>query len=131
VVLDVPFGLRGGVGITGQAFNPETLMLATADGHPLADAYLSRVPLVTATDIGIEPFYHGLMNAQSGHYQFTPGELTMGADNARAMHIGWVLLWVSNPHLEHFLTSTGFRLDYRADGALVYRPAADLAGPGR
>lgn len=131
VVLDVPFGLRGGVGITGQAFNPETLMLATADGHPLADAYLSRVPAVTAADIGIEPFYHGLMNIQSGHYQFTPGELAMAADNARAMKIGWVLLWVSNPHLEHYLTSTGFRLDYRADGALVYRPAADLSASGR
>ena len=55
----------------------------------------------------------------------------MAADNAQAMHIGWVLLWVSNPHLEHFLTSTGFRLDYRADGALVYRPAAELAASRR
>ena len=50
-MVDVPFGLRGGVGITGQAFNVQTLMLATADQHPLGDAYLSRVPAVTAADI--------------------------------------------------------------------------------
>lgn len=123
VVVDVPFGLRGGVGITGQAFNQQTLMLATADGHPLGDAYLSRVPAVTATDIGIEPFYHDLMIAQSGHYLISSGELTMAAENARAMHIGWILLWAPTPQLENYLTGTGFRFDYQADGAMVYRPA--------
>lgn len=130
VVLDIPFGLRGGVGITGEAFNPQTLVLAAADGHPLADAYLSRVPAVTATAIGLEPFYHDLMSAQSGHYRFTRAQLKLAAENAQAIHIGWVLLWVQNIHLENYLAKTGYRLDYQADGASVYRPAADLHPAG-
>jgi hypothetical protein len=126
VVVDIPYGLRGGVGITGEAFNVQTLMLATQDGHPLGDAYLSRVPAVTAADIGIEPFYSDLISAQEGHYQFTHAEVKMAADNAASMHIGWILLWVPNIHLEKYLTSTGFRFDYQADGAMVYRPASDV-----
>jgi hypothetical protein len=126
VLVDVPFGLRGGVGITGQAFNVQTLMLATADQHPLGDAYLSRVPAVTAADIALEPFYGDLMSTQEGHYQFTSAELQIAAENAITMHIGWILLWKPYPHLEHYLTSTGFKLDYVADGAMVYRPKPDV-----
>ena len=39
------------------------------------------------------------------------------------MGIGWVLVWSSNPLEARYLIATGFRLDYRADGAAVYRPA--------
>jgi hypothetical protein len=130
VVVDVPFGLRGGVGITGRAFSLHTLMLAAADGHPLGDAYLSRVPAVTARDIAREPFYAGLMRAQrSRHRRLTQAEVRTATVNATTMQIGWVLLWVRNKDLQHYLTSTGFRLDYEADGAMVYRPASDLAVP--
>lgn len=126
LVVDIPFGLRGGVGITGQAFNVQTLMLATADGHPLGDAYLSRVPAVTAADVALEPFYADLISAQEGYYQFTSAEAQTAAENAITMHIGWILLWKPNPHLEHYLTTTGFKLDYVADGAMVYRPKPDV-----
>jgi hypothetical protein len=35
------------------------------------------------------------------------------------------LVWEHvTPALSHFLAQTGFRLDYRADGVPVYRPAA-------
>jgi hypothetical protein len=126
VVLDVPFGLRGGTGVTGLPFVAQAQVLATADGHPLADALLSRVPTSTSNAIEAEPFYHDLISAQTGHYQFSPAQLQFAAENAAHMHIGWVLLWVFNKHLRAFLVGTGFRYSYRADGASVWRPV----GPG-
>jgi hypothetical protein len=123
IVVDVPFGIRGGVGLIGAPFAPQSQVLATADGHPLAVANLSRTP--PATDSGIEdqPFYKYLMRVQNGHYYFTPENLTEAAQNARSMHIGWVLLWTADPHIRHYLRKTGFRFDYRADRVWVYRPA--------
>ncbi len=46
IVVDVPFGVRGGVPLPGEgaAFDPESQVLATADGHPRAVGYLSRLP---------------------------------------------------------------------------------------
>ena len=43
-MVDVPFGIRGGMPVIGDGFSPETMVLATADGHPLADALISRIP---------------------------------------------------------------------------------------
>ena len=123
VVVDVPFGLRGGTGITGMPFPYETQVLATADQHPLADALLSRVPIATATGISSEPFYHDLLSVQTGHHDFTPVQLFEAAINARQMHIGWVLLWEYNKHLRQYLEMTGFNYAYSADGASVWRPA--------
>jgi hypothetical protein len=122
VVLDVPFGLRGGTGVTGLPFVAQAQVLATADGHPLADALLSRVPTSTISAVDDEPFYHDLISAQTGHYQFSQAELLRAARNAARMHIGWVLLWVFNKHLRAFLVATGFSYTYRADGASVWRP---------
>jgi len=126
IVLDVPFGLRGGTGVVGLPFVAQAQVLATADGHPLSDALLSRVPTSTSNAIEVEPFYHDLISAQTGHYQFSPAQLQFAAENAAHMHIGWVLLWVTNKHLRAFLVGTGFRYSYRADGASVWRPV----GPG-
>lgn len=122
VVLDIPFGLRGGTGITGLPFVAQSQVLATADDHPLADALLSRVPTSTINAIDAEPFYHDLLSAQTGHYQFSQAEIQQAAENAAHMHIGWVLLWVFNKHLRAFLVQTGFSYSYRADGASVWRP---------
>jgi len=123
IVLDVPFGIRGGVGMRGAPFAPESQVLATADGHPLAVANLSRIP--PATDLGIhnQPFYADLMTVQNGHYYFTSEHLAEAASNARSMHIGWVLLWTSDPHIRRFLLATGFHFVYHAAGVSVYRPA--------
>ena len=122
VVLDIPFGLRGGTGVTGLPFVAQSQVLATADGHPLADALLSRVPTSTVNAIETEPFYADLISAQTGHYQFSQAEIQQAAENAAQMHIGWVLLWVFNKHLRAFLVETGFSYSYRADGASVWRP---------
>lgn len=128
IVLDIPFGLRGGTGVTGLPFVAQAQVLATADGHPLADALLSRVPTSTSDAIDAEPFYHDLISAQTGHYQFSPAQLQIAAESAAHMHIGWVLLWVFNKHLRAFLVGTGFRYSYRADGASVWRPDGPANG---
>jgi hypothetical protein len=39
------------------------------------------------------------------------------------MHIGWVVVWYSNPAIVQYLHQTGFRFAYRADRVSVYRPA--------
>ncbi len=123
IVVDVPFGIRGGVGLLGAPFAPQAQVLATADGHRLAVANLSRIPPATDRGIRGQPFYAGLMTVQNGRYHFTAAHLQAAGQNARRMHVGWVLLWTQDRHLNHYLVATGFRLDYRADGVSVYRPA--------
>jgi hypothetical protein len=128
VVVDVPFGIRGGLPVNGGAFPPETMVLATADGHPLGDAFVSRIPQATLAGIRRCAFYDGMMNAQGGPQQNTRPLIQAARRNARAMHIGWVLVWTPNTAVQRYLFKTGFRLDYEADGAAVYRPAAFVAG---
>ena len=122
IVVDVPFGIRGGAGLLGAPFAPESQVLATADGHPLAVANLSRITPATASGISGEPFYHALMRVQKGHRP-SAAQLTAAARSARQMDIGWVLLWTASPELRGYLVATGFRFDYRASGVAVYRPA--------
>jgi hypothetical protein len=126
VVVDVPFGLRGGLPVIGAAFDPETQVLATADGHPLADAWISRIPHDTLTGIQRQPFYQALLNAQGSQQISSPALLHAAWYSARAMHIGWVVVWTSTPTITRMLRLTGFRFAYRADGASVYRPATQI-----
>jgi hypothetical protein len=127
IVVDVPFGIRGGAGLIGEPFAPESQILATADGHPLAVANLSRITPATASGILGEPFYHALMRVQKGHYPLSAVQLGAAARSARQIDIGWVLLWTASPQLRRYLLATGFRFDYRASGVAVYR--ATRAGP--
>jgi hypothetical protein len=147
IVVDVPFGLRGGIPEAGGRFAAEALVLATADGHPRAIAYVSRLPQPTINGMYRQAFYGYLVHAQ--HYtppannaplvpgaklplfdrtpaSYTPltaAQVAAGARNARRLNIGWVLLWYKNPALLQYLGQTGFRFDYNADGVSVYRPA--------
>jgi hypothetical protein len=127
VVVDVPFGLRGGIPLYGGLFAPQALVLATADGHPRAISYTSWVPSGTIRTIRKQPFYRVLVRAQKylptdPVLHATPAQLAAARANARQLHIGWVILWTNNPVAARYLTATGFRLAYRADGASVYRP---------
>ncbi|HEY6275188.1 MAG TPA: hypothetical protein VIX86_02545 [Streptosporangiaceae bacterium] len=128
IVVDVPFGVRGGVPLPGEggAFNPEDQVLATADGHPRAIAYLSRLPAQTLAAMRKNAFYMGLLKAtyQPDSY---PVPISAASANARRLDIGWVIVWQQTRGVRNYLAGTGFRLDYQADGAYVYRPAADLA----
>jgi hypothetical protein len=129
IVVDAPFGLRGGIPLYGGQFAAQSLILATSDGHRRAVSYTSWVPAATIRGIKKHPFYTLLV--RSSNYidgtpvvvRATPAQLAAAARDARHMHVGWVLVWTSNPLIAKYLKDTGFRLDYRADGAAVYRPA--------
>jgi hypothetical protein len=64
IVLDLPFGLRGGIPVDGVPFFPQALVMATEDGHPRSIAYTSRVPGPTITAINNHPFYAALIDAE-------------------------------------------------------------------
>jgi hypothetical protein len=64
IVLDLPFGLRGGIPVDGVPFFPQALVMATEDGHPRSIAYTSRVPEPTIKAINKHPFYKALIDAQ-------------------------------------------------------------------
>jgi hypothetical protein len=134
IVVDIPFGIRGGLPVTGRPFPPESMVLATADGHPLADGYASRIPSTTLAGIAQHPFYAALLKLQTG-LPDTSAQLRAARRSARLMHVGWVLVWVHSPairrvlpRLWRFLPRTGFRFDYRADGVSVYRRVSGIAG---
>jgi hypothetical protein len=60
IVVDIPFGLRGGIPVYGSPFFAKALVMATADGHPRAIAYTSRAPDYTISAIQAHPFYRYL-----------------------------------------------------------------------
>jgi hypothetical protein len=132
IVVDAPFGIRGGIPLPreGAAFDPESQVLATADGHPRAVAYVSRIPGGTLAGIRRNPFYAGLLSAQGAPPDLTeqltgttsyPGLLAAARQAARRVDVGWVVVWQQSPDIRRYLQRTGFRLDYSADGAQVYR----------
>ena len=127
VVVDIPYGLRGGIPIYGSRFATEALVLATADGHPRAVAYASRVPATTLAAISQHAFYTYLIHTQhynTAHYiPLSAAQVAAARQDIRHIDVGWVLVWHSNRAILRFLAQTGFRFDYRADDVLVYRPA--------
>ncbi len=64
IVLDLPFGLRGGIPVDGVPFFPQALVMATEDGHPRSIAYTSRLPGPTKNAINNHPFYAALIDAE-------------------------------------------------------------------
>ena len=129
IVVDVPFGIRGGLPVIGDGFAPESMVLATADGHPLANALISRIPAGTLKGIEGSAFYAALLNAQGGQHRTTSAQFQAAKVSARTMNIGWVLVWRREPDLARLLQVTGFRRAYQADGVQVYRRARDLGRP--
>ena len=127
VVVDIPFGLRGGIPLYGSGVNARSLLMATADGHPRAISYTSWVPRHTTAGIRAHPFYARLNAAQHGR-DSTPRQLAAARRDARRMHVGWVVDWKPRtPEVSRFLAGAGFRLDYTVSGVAVYRPVG--AGP--
>ena len=109
---------------------PRPLLLATADGHPRAISYSSWVPPPTAAAIVRHAFYRWLIAAQHGLRGSAAQQATARQDAAN-LDIGWVLAWRRlTPAVSGYLSATGFRFSYRADGVSVYRPARPTR-PGR
>ncbi len=102
VVLDLLFGLRGGIPLYGKQFPPPSLLIATADGHPRAIAYTSFVPATTRNAIAGHPFYAparaSAIGDPAGPQRNTAGNQVTAAQAAAArrdvssLHIGWVLI---------------------------------------
>ena len=128
IVVNVPFGIRGGTYIYGGAFDPDAQVLATADGHPRSVGYISRVPRPTISGMQRHPFYARLVAVQR-QQRSTPAELAAARADARRMDVGWVLVWrwpasrSPAPAVLSYLRATGFRPAYTADGVQVYRAA--------
>jgi hypothetical protein len=121
IVLDIPFGLRGGLPLYGSATAKPALVLATADGHPRAISYSSWVPRTTTAWFKRNPFYVWLVAAQHGRH-VPASDLAAARRDVRGMNIGWVLVWSRPGQAVPYLTSVGFVFDYRADHVSVYRP---------
>jgi hypothetical protein len=60
IVVDIPFGMRGGIPVYGSPFFAKALVMATEDGHPRAIAYTSRAPKSAINAIKAHPFYYYL-----------------------------------------------------------------------
>jgi len=125
IVVDVPFGLDN---VPSYGLEPaaQAILMATADGHPRAICYTSWVPTQTIAAIKRHLFYVQLNNAQLGH-AVSRAQITAARADLRTLHVGWVVVWQPEDHaqtLSRYLSATGFRFAYRADGATVYRPAS-------
>jgi hypothetical protein len=122
IVVDVPFGLYN-LPFYGEPPTAQAILIATADGHPRAVCYTSWVPTQTVEAIAGHPFYADLNYAQRG-WKLAPAQIAAAREDLRRLHVGWVLVWEPKPGqaLLRYLSATGFRFSYRADGASVYRP---------
>jgi hypothetical protein len=141
IVVDIPFGVRSAVPLPdeGAGFNPEAEMQATADGHPRAIAYISRLPESELAAVRRHPFYAGLLTAQQEPSTLSADLLAGGQGDsarliaarldARRIDIGWAIVWSPTPVILDYLKAVGLRFDYRADGALVYRMPPPRPGP--
>ncbi len=126
IVVDVPFGLRGGITpLYGDPISPSALVIATADGHPRAVSYTSWVPAPTIAAVKSHPFYVGLVAAQDGGTN-TAAQIAAARRDLSALRAGWVLVWERRPGgaLVRYLSATGFGPGYRADGVWVFRAGA-------
>jgi hypothetical protein len=132
VVLDLPFGLRGGLPLYGSHIPLAALLIATADGHPRAISYTAWVPPPTIAAIASHPFYAQLVRVQDnvplapaagrGGAQVTAQQLAAARRDLRRLDIGWALAWPpASASVERYLAATGFRFAYRADGVTVFR----------
>ncbi len=123
IVVDVPFGSYV-VPQWGENPDAPAILMATADGHPRAFCYSSWVPTKTVAVLQSHPFYWQLNKAQHG-YARTPAQIAAARADLRTLHVGWLLVWQPNPShaLSQYLSGTGFRFAYRADGVSVYRPS--------
>ncbi len=124
IVVDVPFGLDN-VPSYGEEPTAQAILIAAADGHPRAICYTSWVPAQTIAAIERHPFYVQLNEAQQG-WKRTQAQIAAARADLKRMNVGWVLVWLPKPSpaLSQYLSATGFRFAYRADGASVYRPAS-------
>jgi len=120
IVVDIPFGLRGGVAFYGREVSPQALVTATADGHPRAVSVTSWVSRPTVFAIGAHPFYGCLVGAEKDA-PCTPAQLPAARRDALRMGVGWAIVWRPTILVGPYLRDLGFRLDRRKGLVSLYR----------
>jgi hypothetical protein len=118
IVVDFPYGMRGGVGATGSEIAPAAMLVATGDGHPRAVSYTSWISKVAIKQIARHAFFRNLYQAERSGNLSAVGVSRARAD-LKSLHVGWVLMWrnVWTKHkprwrygyIDRFLTAVGFR----------------------
>jgi hypothetical protein len=130
IVVDVPFG-EYVVPQWGENPDAQAILLATEDGHPRAFSYSSWLPTKTLTAMQRHPFYFQLNKAQHG-YVAAAAQIAAARADLRRLNVGWLLVWLPDPShaLSQYLSGTGFRFAYRADGVSVYQPSRPSGSSG-
>jgi hypothetical protein len=95
IVLDVPFGLRGGLRLTGSGISERALLLATEDGHPRAESYTAWVPEPTILAFKQHAFYQYLMTFQDATSYPNKKQLLAAAADLKKLNIGWAIVWTN------------------------------------
>jgi len=129
IVVDVPFGLWGGMPAHfGGPIAPGALILATEDGHPRAESYSSWIPRRLVTLLWAHPFLSRLAAAQHG-LPSSRAQLAAARADATRLRIGWAVVWRHSPAVVRYLRGLGFRLRRRADRVWLYRLPSRPPGP--
>jgi hypothetical protein len=120
IVVDIRYGLRGGVALYGREISPDALVLATADGHPRAVSATSWVSARSVAAIRAHVFYGCLVNTEWGK-PCDPAQVRLARRDALRMRVGWAIVWKRTPFVYAYLRQVGFRYDYGVNGVNVYR----------
>jgi len=122
IVVDVPYGLRGGVAYTGSEIAPNAMLIATADHHPRAISYSAWVSKAAIDGIGKHAFFRNLYIAEHGKNP-AAAMINRAAADLKTMNIGWVVEWRNlwtkyHPtrrysHVDNYLKALGFRVTNR------------------
>ena len=125
IVVDIPFGLGGGLGTYGGQVSPHALVEATADGHPRAVSDTSWEPATTVNAIKAHPFYRDLAAAQEqGQLAgLTAAQLRAARQDAVRMRVGWAIVWkpATAGAAIGYLQRTGFTFVRQVNGAELFR----------
>ncbi|HSS89221.1 MAG TPA: hypothetical protein VLL69_07880 [Streptosporangiaceae bacterium] len=120
IVVDIRYGLRGGVALSGREISPDALVLATADGHPRAVSATSWVSARSVAAIRAHVFYGCLVNTEWGK-PCDPAQVRLAHRDALRMRVGWAIVWKRTAFVYAYLRQVGFRYDYGVNGVNVYR----------
>lgn len=135
IVVDVPYGLGGGLGGYGQEISPHALVMATADGHPRAISDTSWVPATTVRDIRAHPFYRYLVAAEDDEPAggLTAAQIRAARQDALRLRVGWAVVWKPGTAgmAVRYLQQVGFTFVRMSGHALLLRLAPGSPGhPG-
>src|SRR5215472_2292300 len=122
IVVDVPYGLRGGVAVTGSEIAPNAMLIATHDHHPRAISYTAWVSKAAIDGIGTHAFFRNLYIAE---HSKNPDDAMIRRARAdlTTMNIGWIVEWRNlwtryHPikrydHVDDYLKAVGFKITHR------------------